>query len=148
MTLQNHENLNIIKENKAKLKTCNFMIFGLGEPPKWCLQDLQSWLSILSIKAQRESNYHSLRPPQNTEIIKKPTVKQTKIRHLEIIKINRSDDPPKPRNPTFTPLERFTLNFLEGNVIVNNRDIIQACCQDAFVAILRHKIILCSNLDS
>ena len=32
----------------------------------------------------------------------KRTVKQTKIRHLKIIKINRSDDPPKHRNPTFT----------------------------------------------
>ena len=51
---------------------------GLGEPPKWCLQDVQSWLSTLSLKAQRESNYHSFRPPRNTEILKKNDSKTNK----------------------------------------------------------------------
>lgn len=32
------------------------MIFVFGEPLKWCLQDVQSWLPILFTKPQRESN--------------------------------------------------------------------------------------------
>ena len=70
LTLRTHANFNISNENNRKLNACNFMIFVLGEHPKSHLERAWSWLSTLPLKAQRGSNYHAFRPPQNTKIIK------------------------------------------------------------------------------
>ena len=52
---------------------------------------------------------------------KKRTVKQTKIRHLKIIKINRSDDPPKHRNPTFTKRYRNQQKSSKNNMLTSSK---------------------------
>ena len=70
MTLNDHENFNIIKENKQKLNALNFLIIVLGEAPKLHLKRACFGLSTLSLKAQPESNSYHLRPPQNIQIIK------------------------------------------------------------------------------
>ena len=70
MTLHDHENFNIIKENKQKLNALIFLIFVLGEAPKWHLEGACFGLSTLYLKAQPESNSYHLRPPQNVKIFK------------------------------------------------------------------------------
>ena len=71
MTFQNTKIFEKRQENKWKFIRWNFMIFVIGEPPKSHLEHAWSSLPTLPLKAQREWNFHPLRPAQNIEIFKK-----------------------------------------------------------------------------
>ena len=102
MTIHNHTIVDISKENKWKLNAWQFKIFIPRERLKWYLERVWCQQSTFIFKTAAGIRIRLSWTVSKHQNQSKTTANVTKTRHLKIIKIKRSDDPPKAWYSLFT----------------------------------------------